>query len=337
MRNLYLLLAVVILWSCNEEDLAAPEIGGSEILVLNEGNFSAGNGTINVFDEIAGNAQNTLYEAGATIQTADLYDGRIYLITNAPDHLDILAEDFSLISRIDEGLDNPIAFAAVDNMGFITNWGDINTAFSDDPESFVAVIDLDTYTIVDSVLLDHRPQRIVAWGGKLYIANEGSNTVSILDPNDLSIVEVEVAIGPSNLVADSSGSIWVLCTSGHLVEITVDNIVGDDISGLVTAGFNEKMAIDQSGNSIYFLGGSNDTFTGQTTVYAVDLQTLQVSPIIDNGFAFYAVGVDPITNEIYVGDSNAFQSTGTGFKYDIDGSLLNQFPTGIGPNGFLFR
>jgi hypothetical protein len=113
--------------------------------------------------------------------------------------------------------------------------------------------------------------------------------------------------------------------------------VGTSIIGLTTAGFTEKMAIDGTGNRIYFLGGSNDTFTGLTTVYEVDLTTQQVEPFIENGFALYGIGVNPETNEVYLGDSNAFQSTGTGFRYDGEGNLMDEFATGIGPRGFLFK
>ena len=78
------------------------------------------------------------------------------------------------------------------------------------------------------------------------------------------------------------------------------------------------------------------SFTGLTNVFKVDLFNQQVSPFIENGFALYGIGVNPESNEVYVGDSNAFQSTGTGFRYGANGNKIGEFPTGIGPRGFLF-
>ncbi len=319
-----------------EIDITSLEI--TQVLILNEGNFFSANGTIDVFDIKEGTSETSVYQATATVQQAVHYQDLIYLVTNAPDRLDVLNDDLELVQTVDQGLDNPIDFAAIGNLGFVSNWGDINTAFTDNPDSFIAIVDLDNNTVVDSVMLSARPQGLLAYNNKLYIANEGGTTVSVFDPDDLSLTEVAVPTGPSNLVVDGEGMIWVLCTSGNLVEIDPDNMsMVSEIGGLTTGGFNEKLAIDGTGNTIYFLGGTNNSFTGLTTVYSVDLNTQEVNAFIENGFALYGIGVNPESNEVYLGDSNAFQSTGTGFRYDTDGNRLDEFPTGIGPRGFLFK
>ena len=183
------------------------------------------------------------------------------MVTNAPDRLDVLNESLELEGSIDQGLDNPVDFAAIGNQGFVSNWGDINTAFSDNPDAYIAIIDLVSFAVIDSVILDDRPQGLFAHQEKLFIANEGGNSVSVLDPSDLSIEEVAVPTGPSDIVLDNNGMLWVLCTSGSLIELDpVSLSLGLEIDGLTTGGFSEKMAIDGTGNIIYFLGGSNDLF-----------------------------------------------------------------------------
>jgi len=319
-----------------EIDITSLEI--KQVIVLNEGNFFSANGSLDVFDITQDQIENSVYSANATIQHAVFYEDKIYLVTNAPDRLDIFNGDLESEATIDQGFDNPIDFAAVGTTGFVSNWGDINTAFTDNPDSYIAILDLETLTVTDSVLLSQRPQNLIAHNDMVYIALEGGSAVSVLNPTDLSLVDITVAPGPSELVLDGTGNVWSLCTSGALVEInTVDNSAGTTIDGLTTAGFTEKMAINGSGNIIYFLGGTNDSFTGLTTVYQVDLNTQQVSPLVEGGFALYGIGVNPESNEIYIGDSNAFQSTGTGFRYSPEGDKLDEFATGIGPNGFLFK
>ena len=322
----------------SEMEIEITSLAITQVLVLNEGNFFSANGSIGVFKIKENEVDPSTYQVAATVQQATPYQGKLYLVTNAPDRLDILSESLDLEESIEQGLDNPVDFAAIGEQGYISNWGDINAAFSEDPDSYIAIVDLTNNTVVDSVLLDARPQGLLAYEDKIYIANEGGETVSVLDPSDLSIEQVQVPAGPSDLVLDSSGMIWVICTSGNLVEIDPSDLsVGVQISDLTTGGFNEKMAIDGTGNSIYLLGGSNDSFTGLTTVFHVDLNTAEVSPFIEDGFAFYGIGVNPESNEVYVGDSNAFQSTGTGFRYDNQGNKLDEFATGIGPRGFLFN
>lgn len=321
-----------------EVEIGITSLAIKQVLVLNEGNFFSANGTIDIFDIIDGTSETSAYQATATVQQAVHYQDFIYLVTNAPDRLDVLNTDLELEQSVDQGLDNPVDFAAIGNRGFVSNWGDINTAFTDDPDSFIAIVDLENNTVIDSVMLTARPQGLLAYDNKLYIANEGGTTVSVLDPDNLSLTEVTVPAGPSDLVVDGEGMLWVLCTSGNLVEIDPDDLsLGAEISGLTTGGFNEKLAIDGTGNTIYFLGGTNNSFTGLTTVYSVNLNTQQVVAFIENGFALYGIGVNPESNEVYLGDSNAFQSTGTGFRYDAEGNKLDEFPTGIGPRGFLFK
>ncbi len=159
----------------------------------------------------------------------------------------------------------------------------------------------------------------------------------MLDPNTLDTEDIELSSGPSNIKVDGNGDIWVLCTSGWLYGLDGDDYsIIAEIEGLITSGFNEKMDLNPSTNTLYFLGGTNDSFTGSTTVYEVDLQTEVVRPLVENGFALYGVGVRTETGDIYIGDSNAFQSTGTAFIYNAQGVLQRQFATGVGPNGFYF-
>ena len=212
-----------------------------------------------------------------------------------------------------------------------------NTAFGSNPDSYVAIIDLDLNEVIDSVLLEVRPQNIIAHNGQLVIANEGGSSITLLNPVDLSLQEIELSPGPSNMAVDGTGNIWVLCTSGWLFGLDGNSYsIIHDIEGLATAGFNEKMDLDPDTDKLYFLGGNNQDFTGLTTVYEIDLVTEIATPIIQNGFAFYGIGFRSETGELYVGDSNGFQSTGTAFVYDAQGTLQDQFATGVGPSGFYF-
>lgn len=324
--------------AASELDIQVTALDYTQVVVLNEGNFFSANGTLDVYDLRQQTADNGVYQVNATVQQAVIHQQKTYLVTNAPDALDVLNNQLELEISINQGLDNPIDFAAVDDIGYVSNWGDINTAFSDDPDSFIALIDLNTQEVTDSVLLGSRPQGLLAFDEKIFIALEGGAAVAVLDTEDSSLEEIQVPAGPSEMVVDSFGMIWVICTSGSLVEIDpVTMSVVSTITGLTTGGFNEKMAIDGTGEVIYYLGGSNDSFTGLTTVYQVDLSTQEVSPFVENGFALYGIGVNSETNEVYLGDSNAFQSTGTGFRYNAQGAKLDEFATGIGPRGFLFK
>jgi len=319
-----------------EIEVTALEI--TEVVVINEGNFLSANGGLDLYQLREMEVDNSKYPASATIQSAVIYQDNLYLVTNAPDALDMLNAQLESTAIVTEGLDNPVDFAAVENTGYVTNWGDINTAFSDNPDSYVAIVDLQSGEVTDSVELDVRPQGIVAFEDQVFVALEGGTSVAVIDANDNSVTEIQVPAGPSDIQSDELGMIWVLCNSGSLVSIDPASLtVVTSIDGLTTGGFGEKMAMDGSGNLVYYLAGSNDSFTGLTTVYQVNIGQETVDVFMDGGFALYGIGVNPESNEVYIGDSNAFQSTGTAFRYDSEGNMLDEFATGIGPKGFIFR
>ncbi|MEM7549051.1 MAG: DUF5074 domain-containing protein [Bacteroidota bacterium] len=314
------------------------------VLSVNEGNFGRENGSLSSFSVTTETVDQTVFDADATIQNAIRVENDLYLVTNAPDRLDILTVDGNEITfsnSITSGFFNPIGFARVGNFGYVTNWGPFDQNF-ETPDPFLAIVDLEANEVIDSIELGIRPQEIIAVDDQLYIANERGSTVTVLDAsgsNSTITTEIDVPFGPSIMVVDATGNLWVLCTSGNLVEIDLNtNTVVNTIDGVTVNGFDEKMVINNTGDIIYFLGGTNDTFTGLTNVFEVNLTTASPTAIsfVSEGFAFYGIGVDPENGDVYVGDSNAFQSPGTGIRYSSDGTQITTFATGIGPNSFLF-
>ncbi|MEL7145056.1 MAG: DUF5074 domain-containing protein [Bacteroidota bacterium] len=332
------LFAISLLTACGDDEPEA--ILNTSVFVVNEGNFRAADGSLSTYNIETEQVTQNVYETSGTTQSVTEYAGELYVVTNATDKLDILnKEAVTLRATVGDGLVTPISFAAVGNRGFVSCWGEFDDNFNN-PDSYLAVIDLTTNTVTSTIAMGARTQYVVSQNNKIYAAVVGSNVVKVVDPSSLAVRDITVSDGPSTMVVDAGGDIWVLCTSGSLVQIDTetDEVTGRSLTGLTTAGFNEKVTIDRSRNLLYFLGGGNETFTGQTNVFRVDLSaaTLAAEAFITDGFAFYGVAVNQDNGEIYVGDSNAFQSTGTGFRYSAEGTLLADFATGIGPNNFLF-
>jgi hypothetical protein len=337
MNKFYKLIIFVLglLWlgACEENNETPTPQFSDEVIIVNEGNFQAANGSLSTYNKETEQATLQQFEPQTTIQGAIFHQNSLYLVGNAPDEVEIVdIEDYSTITSISSGFLNPISFAAVNNTAFVSNWGDINTAFGETPDSFISVVDLTSNTVIDSVDLEYRPQNLISLDGFIYIAYEGSDVVGKLDPATLAIEELTVPFGPSTFVVDGNNNLWVLTASGSLVEILTTNFsVGNSIDNLSVSGFDEKMDINVQDNIIYFL--SSDA------AYQIDLNqsTLTAQLFTDEDLDYYGIGVDPASGDVYIGDSNGFTSTGTGFRYSKDGTLIDDFPTGIGPNDFLFN
>jgi len=324
-------LSLVWLSACEDTSETPTPVFSDQVIVINEGNFNAANGVISTYDKETKETSLQQFNALSTLQNANLIQDMLYLVGNAPDKLEIMdIDNFSSLNTISSGFLNPVSFATVSNTGFVSNWGDITTAFTESPDSFISVIDLTSNSVVDSVDLNYRPQDLISHDGFIYIAFEGGNVIGKLDPATLTIEELSVPSGPSAFVKNND-NLWVLTTSGSLVEIvTPDFNVGQSVDNLAVTGFDEKMVINEQDNIIYFIGSD--------ATYEVDLnQTpLAAQVFTDEDIDYYGIGIDPSNGDVYIGDSNGFTSTGTGFRYNKDGSLIDEFAVGIGPNNFLF-
>lgn len=334
------LLTVTLLSGCGDDDQPSIE-ESSGILVVNEGNFRAGDGSLSTYDADSEEAAQGAYLTLGTTQSVRLRDNMLYVCSNDADKLEILdAETLEITATITEDLIDPINFDVIDNTGFVSCWGDPDMNFAY-PEAYVALIDLNDNSVSETIELGARVQDVLAVNDLIFVAVTGSNFIAVLNKDGEIVEEIETPFGPSALIRDNNDRIWTLTNTGSLTEINTSTLTltGRSIENLTVNAFREKMAYDPLNNLIYFLGGNNAGFTGLTNVFKVDLaaEELSAEPFIQNGAALYGIAVNPSNGDVYVGDSNAFQSTGTGFRYNSEGELLDQFPTGIGPNNFVFR
>ncbi len=319
-------------------DIAITDLDFPVVYVVNEGNFFSANGSVSSYDLRTELLRQSVFEAEATVQNARVIGDELFLVSNAPNKVEALSPDFTVLGVAEEGLDNPIDIAVIENAAYVTNWGNISTAFTENPDSYIAIIELSGYEVIDSIMLMHRPQDILAVGNNLYVTHEAASVMTIVNTEDNTQTTIDTPAGPSEMKLDANGQIVVLCTSGSLLSVDPSsNSVEILASGLSTSGFNEKMALNTTLNRLYFLGSGNSSFTGQTAVYAVDLNTADpvATSFLTGGGALYGIGVNPETQDVYVADNNSFQSTGTAFIYGSDGALKTQFATGVGPNAFI--
>jgi hypothetical protein len=321
------------------------ETAVAETIVLNEGNFQSGDGSISLYSSVSQEVQLSAFASangfpiGATVQQGIVHQGQIYLTTNAPDKLEAIDEE-SLVSTgfINDGFTNPYGIAANGNKAYVTNWGTLNFETFAYEDSYISVIDLDNLTITKRIDRAKQPQNIVYLDGYFYISEPGSNTVSVFDEEtDAEHTIVYMSPGPDQMVVDENKNIWVLCRSGNLSRINTGTFLVDkNISGVEVYGFNEKMVINQTGDQLYYLSSTGFN-PSEGAIWTVNISEEQApeEPII-TGDNFYAVGISP-EGDIYVGDNNGFQGNGSVLVYNGAGELQTTFATGRGPNGFLFR
>ncbi|MCS6795550.1 MAG: hypothetical protein NZ516_06295 [Raineya sp.] len=350
------LVASSLLTACNTSD-PQPSSGkyGRGTLIINEGNFSQGNGSLSFMKE-DGTVQNGIFEAenngnsiGGIIQSVRGYSlgfftnnaDKLAIVTNAQDKVIICDADTLKAVAVIQGnnaVENPQAFASIGDRGLVTNWGPIADAFGPNPKGFLTEINLRTRTFVRKIQLNGvRPQGIVATNNKFYVADNNSNKILIFDSSGNPAGSITVANQPDKLVVDALGKIWVICNSnpdfnnfinhkGTLVKINPNtDQVETTINNVPCEAFNSKIAT--APDRIFVLSGKK--------VIAVNTDTNNVFEFVDNTFSLYGLGVNPFTQEVFVGE-NVFTQASRVRQFSASGNLIREVTAGVGTNGFLF-
>jgi YVTN family beta-propeller protein len=210
----------------------------------------------------------------------------------------------------------------------------------------VSVVDLTTNEEIDKIAVEEGAENILKDGDYLYVSNSFTNTVSVIDIRDREVIKtITVAWSPGELLKDADGKIWVVCggsyggNDGALVQLDVsksnkpnEESVIKTIDLAMNIGF-PKATISHDRKSLFYFSGKK--------VYKFDVSATSAPAdafITESGAtSFYGIGIDHKTNVLYVADSKGFSSSGTVYRYDLSGAIVDKFTAGIGPGGFAFH
>lgn len=344
-------VGIIMFSSCDTEnnEVTVPKTTG--VLVGNEGNFGDGNGSVSFYDEELMTITNTVVShansgttIGSAIQSIFQHDGVGYLICNASDKIDFISmENFSYLANSETAVSQPRYMAVVGDKGYITCWGPWNYDDYSLPASYVAVLDLNTKKVVDTLECGSGPEGIVAVGNKLYIANSYETSVSVIDLGNQSSTEINFEAAPIHIVNDGSGHLWVSLSAGWLYPagnagvqaINTETMEKGTFAHL--ANIQGKMTIDDSGEYLYVLAAEPYPGTGTTiSVLNTTSEVLAESPLITDN-SINGIGYNLTTDKLYTAISPSYTSAGSIKVYDIEGTLLDEQVTSIGPGSFLFK
>jgi hypothetical protein len=199
---------------------------------------------------------------------------------------------------------------------------------------------------VNSVPTASRPEGIFADAAHIFVANSGSNLISIYHTEDASPAKsLEVPPGPVQFAEDHNGDLWIVCTgnfSGPSALLCLDRnslTIEKQINIPEGITLNGKIAIDGSGTLLYIMSEqwSED--------FSYTINTIFRHPAGNSNFGYdgflsrkniYGLGVDPVGGGIFLADAAAFLSGGQVFVYNENGALLDSVGVDRGPRDFVF-
>lgn len=341
-----LLLAFAIpffLISCGDDEPVSKGAYENGVLILNEGNFGNGNGSISHFEvgttTVTNNVFQTITEAplGDVAQSIFVDADKAYLVVNNSNKVEVVnSNTFKLDFTIDAAL--PRYMTSFSGKGYLTEW----VSFSDPGR--VSVINLSTGASESTITTGFGAENIIVANGNIYVSNNFQSDVSVINPATNQVTAtINLTNAPGGFVIDKNDALWVICGGGYDANFsplnngafykinTSDNSINSTIA--LEANVPVKIAINNAKDAIYYYSGSEVFKLG------INDSAKPANAFITESTAvsFYGIGVNPSNDNIYVGDSKGFQANGAVYRYKSDGTSIDNFTVGIGPNGFAFR
>ena len=338
--------------SCtNDEDFPPLEIPlgayDNGVLILNQGGFGNGNASVSYLSNDLNTFQNNIFSVvnpsitlGDTAQDIGFYLNNAYIVVNGSNKIEVVNR-FTMkhVTTIDSGLNNPRYIVFSRGKGYVTNWGNGSSNFDD----YVAVINLNTNTVSETIAIAEGPERMAVANDKIYVAHAGGfgfgNSVSVIDAIDYSVTSITVGDVPNSLEVNN-GTLFVLCggkpswtgseTGGKLSKI---NLTNNSVSSIDFSATSHPSNIEIDGSSMFY---TIDSDVYKTTVSATTLPTASLFSTTTQGvYGIYSFAVK--NDKIYVGDAADYSSDGKVHIYSTSGVLKTTKTVGVIPAGFYFN
>lgn len=352
--SLAIIFAGIILFSSCDNGSGGEEIPiKTGVLVVNAGNFGQGNGSVSFYDEELMSISNHVIKnansgsaVGALIESIYQHDGIGYLVCNGADKIEFFSvDDYTYLANPTTDLSQPRYMTIVGDKAYITCWGPYTPSYSLE-ESYVAVMDLSTKEIIGTLECGSGPEGIIAVGNSLFIANSFETSVTVVDLNNDSSSKIDMGAAPQHFALDGSGTLWVSLGSAFgmhpadkvgLQSINTSSNSKGTFVQVPNLSDDGVLAIDGTGEKMYVLAAAPWPET-ETNVLVFDSnsKTLAGDPLV-SGQNFNGIGYNASTDKLYVADAAGFAGNGNIMVYDVDGLLLDEQVTSIGPFHFMFK
>ena len=310
------------------------------VFILCEGNFMYGNATMSFYLPSTGELQNEVFarangmKLGDVAQSMTLHDGVGYVVVNNSGIIFGIDPETFLVRKVIRGIGSPRYMLFAADKAYVTSLY----------EPRIAVLDPATTQPVGAIDTgDHTStEQMVVVGNRLFVTCWSyDDTVLVIDTaTDTIEAEIEVRPQPRQMALDAHGKLWVLTDGGAegqtrqapalyridpatlAVEREFVFRIGDSPKGL---------CVGVDGETVYFL--NEDVWR-----MAADAEELPAQPYIRaHETIYYALGVDPHSGDLYLGDAIDYQQQGVVYRFSAEGVPLDTLRVGITPTAFCFR
>lgn len=314
------------------------------VFILHEGRFTYGEASLSYYVPASGQLENEVFirangiRLGDVAQSVSIRGDEAWIAVNNSGAVFVVDIDTFRIKGLVEGIPSPryIHFVS-DRKAYVTGFQD----------SRIAIVDPTLYKVTGHIDTGshNSTEQMAAWSNYLFVTCWSyDNTILVIDTDrDEIIDEITTPIQPRWIAADGTGRIWALTDGGYkasgygyeapaLLMIDPEKRAIEKRFHFALGDSPKGLAVNGAGDRLYFLNRHLYSM-------AADADELPSVPVFRNGGAtiYYALGVDPVTSEIYIGDAVDYSQRGVIYRLAPDGALTETFRTAIIPNNFCFK
>lgn len=331
MRWLPVILLIGLLSSC-DKDMLGPQFAGDtenrggKIVVLNEGNFGWGNGSISLYNRDTKEVSNLVYQIqngnalGDVVQSATLIDDKLYVVVNNSGKIVVLdTADFTQQGAI-TGLTSPRHIIDGENGSLYST-----DLYTDE----IHVISKAANSVTSTILLDGWTEHLYLYNGWIFAIQPDLGTLVKIDPITNTVNDsIKLTKGLGDMLIHPSGTAWVLASGGSNESIpklyTLDLNLFTSLDSLefnLSDSPNRLCANSDLSKLFYVLDETVFTYSTSSKIVSY-FRTL-------NGTTNYGLYNDPYTNELYYVDAKDYVQNSNIYRMDSLGQILDTFDGGI--------
>lgn len=343
--------------ACGDEDPIDPEPmdlapAQKQIIIVNEGEPGAGNGSISILDVENDLMENSVFEKknnyslGDGIQNIHFDGERAYIAVSNTGNVEVVSvDDFSSIQTLAE-LGRPNDVQVLPGSKLMVSQlqdSDIDIRNLEDGV-LIHTLEVECTQPLDQQFNCGNGPLLFLGGEYVYIGNLGSGALLRTKKVGSEIEEEDflyLAGSPRDMVLDKNGFLWILAVnfvnaeSNALYKINLEDFsrVSETLVGHLPPA-SVSMVINERGDQLYFNEADKITRMSVESVY----EARQTICTIAEGAAINSIGLDAEELFLYLADKGNSGGPGEVIKIRIvNGTEAARYDVGVLPSKFYFR
>lgn len=312
-----------ILISCEDSINEPTETGNGNVFVINYGTMSGSKSTISQYnaesDSVFNNAYQAINEVGlnSNVQYAAVYNGSAYLVSNDGDKIDIVdAKNLeATINPVRTGIILPRYIVFNNNTAYVSCWGE-SPDYENMPNSFIAVLNLDSHEVTETIALPGGPEGLAIANGKLYAALNYTDSIAVIDLDGYTKSFIETPAVSSYFLKDATENLYVSLVStwsdpSDTTGIGYINTSTNELTNVfllegISSNYSSIMQFDAGNEFIYILASAwvqdtegNWVQEGGLSSFDIQAQAINSAPFISGIDGINGFSVNPANGDIY--------------------------------------